>query len=134
MFARLISHAARLVAMLAISLQAMLPGMVSVAQANGIDLAQYICLTPGEEPSAEAQAAALRLAEIIGYDLPEDHSSGDTHCPFCTLAQGAPLPPRVLVAAPFSFAITHDFVLYEPGLHILAQGPPLGSRGPPSHI
>ncbi|WOR14432.1 DUF2946 domain-containing protein [Hyphomonas sp. FCG-A18] len=133
MLERLASRVTRLLAMLAISLQIMLPGMVSVAQANGIELGQYICLIPGEEPSDEIKDAARRIAEIVG-DIPEEEPLDAEHCPFCTIAHGAPLPACTLVTIPLSFALVQDFVLYEPGLLIPAQGPPLGSRGPPSHI
>ena len=127
MLERFVSPIARLLAILALCLQVMLPGVVSVAHANGVDLSQYICLTPGEEPSTEVKAAAQRIAEIVG-DAPAEEPLSDNHCPLCTIAHGAPLPIRTLITAPLIFAIDQDFILYEPGLLILAQGPPLGSE------
>lgn len=133
MLFRLANGAARLLAVLAIGLQGLLPGAVSMAEANGVDYARYLCLTPDAEPSAESKAAAKELARLLGGEVPgEDHSQGD--CPLCTLVQTALLAEPVLLQAPRLQAAETPAVRYEPGLVHLPQGPPLGSRAPPVHI
>ena len=123
---------ARFLAMLAIILQVFLPGTMAVAESNGVDVSRFMC-APSGEISLETYAAAERIAKLLGEDLPDDPPSGD-HCPLCTLVHGVPLPEPTALDAPTAFAREQAFVQFEPGLVREAQGPPLGSRGPPSHI
>ena len=125
--------APHLLAAIAACLQIFLPGVMSVARANGIDVTRYICITPGVEASAEAQAVAAEVAALLGEDNQSNLASVD-HCPLCTFAQGAPLPAPALVDVPCHYEVSENwFDRYEPGRIQEAQGPPLGSRGPPSH-
>jgi hypothetical protein len=123
---------ARYLAMIAIVLQAVLPGSIVVAEANGVDVSRFIC-APSGEMSRESKVAAERIARLLGEDLPEE-TPFDGHCPLCTLVHGVPLPEPVIFAGPTALPVKLLFVRYEPGLVRKAQGPPLGSRGPPSHI
>lgn len=123
---------ARLLAMLAIVLQALLPGSIAVAEARGVDVSRFMCAPTGEM-SPETRAAAERIARLLGEDLPDEQPSGE-HCPLCTLVHGVPLPEPASLNAPPAFEREQAFIRFEPGLVHRAQGPPLGSRGPPSHI
>ena len=118
--------------MLAIAMQVLLPASLAVAKVSGVDVSQYYC-APSGSLTPQSRAMAEQLAKILGENLP-DETSGDGHCPFCTLAHSAPLPAVTTLAAPAIYSHTHVFVRYTPGLVRKAQGPPLGSRGPPSHI
>lgn len=123
---------ARFLAMLAIVLQAFLPGSVAVAESNGLDVSRFMC-APFGETSPETRAAAERIAKLLGEDLPDEQPSGG-HCPLCTLVHGVPLPEPAAIVAPTAFPREQVFVRFEPGLVREAQGPPLGSRGPPPLI
>ena len=123
-------RAASFFAVLAIVLQGLLPGTLAVAESNGVDVSRFICASSGQV-SAEAKAAIEELAKLLGEETPERHSF-DGHCPLCTLVQAMPLPEPVTVAAAAELALVADHVRYEPGSLVHeAQGPPLGSRGPP---
>lgn len=118
--------------MLAIVLQAFLPASIAVAESSGFDVSRFVC-APSGEMSPETRAAAERIAKLLGEDLPAEQPSGD-HCPLCTLVHGVPVPEPAAFDAPTAFPREQPFVRFEPGLVREAQGPPLGSRGPPSHI
>lgn len=123
---------ARLLAVLAVSLQAMLPGALAHAEAKGADVSRYICASGGQI-SPEMRAAVQLLADLAGDPTPaEDPSLGD--CPLCTLVHGVPLPQPVAIPAPT--ALVQGVNLVRRGLAIsgAVQGPPLGPRGPPTHI
>ncbi|MBA3067388.1 MAG: DUF2946 domain-containing protein [Hyphomonas sp.] len=126
-----VQAAARFLAILAVVLQVLLPGTLAVAQSQDIDLSRYLC-APDDQMSAQARAMAERLAGVLDDEAP-DHLIPDGHCPLCTLVQAAVLPDPVLVAAPVRFISETGFVRYVPAFVHKAQGPPLGSRGPPAH-
>mgnify|MGYP006273766765 CR=1 FL=1 len=128
-------HVVRILAMLALTLQVSLPGLVAVGESRGIDVARYICLAPDAEASPEDVAAARQLAALLGE--PVEHSGSDTwgHCPVCSLAQLAPLPTPSTISEP----VVHtpapcgsDFSF--PTLTLKATGPPVGTRAPPVFI
>ena len=122
----------RFIAMVLIALQAVMPGTVAIAQPNAIDFSRYLC-APSDELSPESRAAVEQIAILLGEAPPGAPHSGD-HCQMCTLAHGAPLPKPVTVDAPVFYPREHIFVRFQPGLIRKAQGPPLGSRGPPSPL
>lgn len=122
----------RFLAVVLIALQALLPGTAAIAQPGDIDFSRYIC-APSGDLSPQSRAAAEKIARLLGEMPAEESHSGD-HCPMCTLAHGAPLPKPVTVDAPVFYPREHIFVRFQPGLIRKAQGPPLGSRGPPSPI
>lgn len=123
-------RAASFLAVLAIVLQGLLPGTLAVAEANGVDVSRFIC-APSGQLSAEAKATIEALAKLLGDEAP-DHQPFDGHCPLCTLVHVMPLPEPVTMAVPAQLASVTDHVRYEPGRLVRkAQGPPLGSRGPP---
>lgn len=121
---------ARLLAVMAVTLQVLLPGSMAVAGANGGDLQVLMC-APSGEVTAEGRAATERLAILLGGEQP-DEAPADEHCAQCTLPYAVPVADRTLVAAPFRFTAKVEPCSYQPGLVHRAQGPPLGSRAPPS--
>ena len=126
-------NAAVFLAMLAIVLQALLPGTLAVAGSNGVDVSRFICASSGQL-SVEAKAAIEEFAKLVGDEAP-DRQPFDGHCPLCTLVHVMPLPEPVTVAAPAELALVAACVCYEPGVFVQkAEGPPLGSRGPPLHL
>ncbi len=118
--------------MLAILLQAVLPGAMAAADPKGLDVSRFIC-APSGELTPETRAAAERIARLLGEHSPAEPQS-DGHCPLCTLAHDMPLAEPAAIAAPFIFSHKQVLLRFEPGLVRRAQGSPLGSRGPPSHI
>jgi hypothetical protein len=120
---------ARLLAVMAVTLQMLLPGSLAVAGTNGGDLSRLMC-APSGEISAGARAAAARLADITGEQRP-DPTPSDDHCPLCTLPYAAAPNAPAFVPAPCRFAVEVELIPYQPGLIYRAQGPPLGSRAPP---
>ena len=122
----------RLLAMLAITLQIFLPGTLAVTESNGVDVSQFMC-APLSEMSAETRAATKQIAKLLGEDLPDEKAYGE-HCPLCTFVHGAPLPEPAAITIPAAFARETVFVRFEPSWVRQAQGPPLGSRAPPSLI
>ena len=124
---------ARFLAVLAISLQVLLPGTLAIAESNGVDVSRLICV-PSGQLSPEAKAAIQQIADLLVDEAPEQQPS-DGHCPLCTLVHVVPLPEPVTVAEPAEFASVTDYACYEPCRIVRkAQGPPLGSRGPPRHL
>ena len=125
------SHAASWLAALAVLAQVFLPGALAVAEARGVDVSRFTCGSSGQA-SAQAKAAAERIAAIIGEGLPE-RQAFDGHCPLCALAVGTPLPEPVKLAAHLAPTAGAGLVRHNSGLVHRPQGPPLGSRGPPPH-
>ena len=121
---------ARVLAILAIVLQGLLPGTLAFAEANGVDVSRFICASSGPV-SAEAKAAIEELAKLLGEEVP-DPQPFNGHCPLCTLVHAIPLPELLTLSVPAEHASVADPGRYEPGsLRQKTQGPPLGSRGPP---
>ena len=121
--------AARFLAVFAIALQMLLPGSVALAQARGVDTSSYIC-APSGVTSPEVRAFAAQFAALTG-EAPHKAPLSDGHCPFCTASHGAPIPQPAQIGAPLRFAriIHHPSRAAAPVRR--AQGPPVGSRGPP---
>ena len=129
MFGRI--HLLRLLATAIASLQAFLPGVLAFANSQGVDVSKYICTMPGQEISEASKAAAMELAAFIGSQDEETEISSE--CGFCTLANSFTLQEQAAVGIPTQYVQHRGYALYEPGLVIEAQGPPIGSRGPPAH-
>lgn len=120
-------------ALLAVVLQVLLPGTLAFAEPSGFDASRLICVSSGQM-SADAKAALEEIAELLGEDVP-DRQPYNGHCPFCTLVHAMHLPEPVTLAAPAEQASVTDPVRYQPGgFARKAQGPPLGSRGPPARL
>jgi len=124
--------AARFLAAIAVCLQIFMPAALLSAESHGSDLPQYLCSAPGSPTSTQSAAAALELAELFGEpDQSGLHTNG--HCPLCTLVHGMPLPSPLVLDAPASHAVETPPVLHPTDVISRFQGPPLGSRGPPTH-
>lgn len=124
---------ARYLAVIAISLQALLPAAAALIQPEGVDVARYLCLPQQSDNDAALNAVAGDLRKLLQQDSPLE-AALDGHCPFCTLVDPFALPAVLslktwragsFVGAPFG--------TYDPGLFHLALGPPLGPRAPPFH-
>lgn len=128
-----IHNTTRLFAILAVVVQALLPGALAAARSNGTgDVARFIC-APSGELSSEIKAATAQFLELMGDETPDDQSSSDGHCPLCPLVAGALLPEPVAPAARLRFTTNARYFSRNVGFARSAQGPPLGSRGPPRH-
>lgn len=123
------SFAVRLLAAVLVLLQAALPASLAMAAESGVDPSRFIC-SPSGQLTPEAKAAAEQIARLLG-EVPDDSPDVEDHCPHCTLAQQAALPVLVQHIAPTRSADHKIFLRHERGLVHEAQGPPLGSRGPP---
>ena len=123
------SRAARVFAILAVLVHALLPGSLAVAEAKSVDLSRYIC-APGGPLSATAQAAAAQLAAVLIDEAPERDRFED-HCPLCTLGVSTPPPQRARLSEPTALAGDARLTCDDPALALKPQGAPLGSRGPP---
>lgn len=123
-------NTARVIAILSICFQVMLPSAMAVAQSNGINIASYLCTPSGNAPSAEAVQAISEAMYVLGEDMSDDAPLGE-HCSLCTLSLGTDLPNPEQVATFVFYASASIYLPYQIGLAHLAQGPPRHSRGPP---
>lgn len=127
------SLAARLLTVLAVCAQLLVPVGLSAAHARGLDGSGLLCAKGGAPLSAEARAAALDLARLLGADDPaQTQASG--HCQHCTAVHALLLPQPPRLAAPALFVADTVLPLRAPHIVPKAHSPALGSRGPPSHI
>jgi hypothetical protein len=131
MMSKRVSNVGRFLATLAMVLQALLPGTLAVAESQGVDVSRFVC-APSGEFSPQSRKTAERLAALFG-DEPPDDEHADEHCPLCTLSHTVLLIAPVNLVAPIRPNNTPVLARYSPGLVYEARGPPLGSRGPPSH-
>ena len=118
-------------AVLAVVLQVLLPVTLAFAEPSGFDASPVICVSSGQM-SAEAKAAVEEIGKVLGEEA-SDRQPIDGHCPLCTLVHAVDLPKPVALAAPLEQVSVSDPVRYQTGgFARKAQGPPLGSRGPPA--
>ena len=134
MYRQPIRFLARILAISALCLQLLLPATVAMAQENGVDVSQYICVTPGVQPSAKVKAQAARLAALTSDTDDQKPLAYSGHCPLCSIAHCAPLPTAPDITLPAGLRLPRVYTSYESGIVYEAQGPPVGSRGPPSLI
>ena len=117
----------RHLAILALLMQLIAPA--ALASRPGLDLAGFLCPAFGalsEEAAAEAEAL---LSDLLG-DRQED-SRKTSHCPFCVLVHGVPLPEHHLTQL---IVFRHQAVTtprFETVIVYRPHGPPLGLRAPP---
>lgn len=131
MWGSLIASLARLLAVLALVTQALMPAaMASAAQRAPGSPFLHFCATPGDGPGAQkigAELSALladKAGEAPSADLPHD-------CGDCLLASLVPVPEPAQLAMPLSRSVPADTPLYEVRFAAAPRGPPLGSRAPP---
>lgn len=118
--------------MVAVTLQALLPGTLAFAEAKGVDVSRFLC-APAGEISPEMRAAVKLLADLAGEPTPAEDPF-EEHCSLCTLVHGAPLPQPAAIPPPTAFL--QGVLPVRPGLGFphAVEGPPIGARGPPSHL
>ncbi|AXE63431.1 hypothetical protein BBF93_03750 [Hyphomonas sp. CACIAM 19H1] len=122
---------ARLLAVVALLIQAVMPWAMAAAAERSPDLVAHYCSTPGETAGAVAIGAELSklLAEKEGKKTQGDppHDCGD-----CVLGQPVPVPDAVTFKAPVMQPVSADVALFEVRFVKVARGPPLGARAPPA--
>ena len=122
---------ARLLAVLALLIQAVMPWAMASAAQRAPELVAHYCSTPGEEPGAKTLGAELSrlLAEKEGKQTQGDppHDCGD-----CVLGQPVPVPVVAVLGVPAMAPVAEDATLFEVRFVEPARGPPLGARAPPS--
>ena len=123
----------RLLAAIAVILQAVLPGSIAHAHSDGWDVSDLICATPAQL-APESRANVHKLMDLLDDRRPSDLPLDDEHCALCVIAQSATLAEPVILSEPANALVEDDIIRFQTGLVNKAHGPPLGSRGPPSHI
>lgn len=121
-------------AMLAFVLRALVPAgfMPGMDAGHGGPLVLMLCNAAGEETSLALDFSDLVAEKDHGADS-ERMSSQD--CPFGMVAAQAMLPTADIVLQLASVAASELPVAFYFGpWPISAQGPPLGSRAPPTHL
>jgi hypothetical protein len=122
---------ARVLAVLALLIQAVMPWAMASAAQRAPDLVAHYCSTPGEDPGAVSLGAELSklLAEKEGKQTQGDppHDCGD-----CVLGQPVPVPVAAGFKVPAMAPVAEDAPLFEVRFVETARGPPLGARAPPA--
>ena len=126
----LVQYGARLMAVLALLIQAVMPFAMAAAATRAPDLLAHYCSTPGETPGAVAigQDLADLLAEKEGKKTQTDppHDCGD-----CVLGHPVPVPELAAVCVPVFQSVPADMPVFETGFVEDIRGPPVGARAPP---
>jgi hypothetical protein len=120
----------KVLALLALTLQVILPGSAPTGRSGEFDVGRFIC-APSGQVSAEMRSAAERLAILLDEDAPEKMQS-EGHCFLCNIVHTAPLPGPFLTGELARRAPDFNYAVYDPGFVRKAQGPPVGQRGPPT--
>lgn len=122
---------ARVLAVLALLIQAVVPWAMASAAQRAPDLVAHYCSTPGEDAAAVSLGAELSklLAEKEGKQTQGDppHDCGD-----CVLGQPVPVPVAAGFRVPAMAPVAEDAPLFEVRFVETARGPPLGARAPPA--
>lgn len=122
----------RCVLALSIVLQVTAPAGFAERQSGQINIHDIYC-TPSGDLSDAAKTATERLLKIL-EKVPEDEDGAHSgHCSLCTLSAMAVLPDFVAYHSSLTYLFKRVVPRYEPGLIHRPNGPPLGSRSPPSH-
>ncbi len=123
---------ARLLALLALISQALMPGAMAAAMSRPGDVPAFVCAMPGQEEAKAASALGAELASLLADKAADDAPAVDHDCHDCVLGQTAALPDVASVAAPVLYTVAADVSpCAEPRFWAVPRGPPLGSRAPP---
>ncbi|MEQ9506795.1 MAG: hypothetical protein RLO80_11040 [Hyphomonas sp.] len=123
---------ARLLALLALLSQALMPGAMAAAMSRPGDVPAFVCAMPGQDEDKGASALGAELASLLADKAAGDAPALDHDCHDCVLGQTAALPDVASLAAPALYAEAADvFPRAEPRFWTVPRGPPLGSRAPP---
>lgn len=111
----------------------LLPSAVSFDAKYSTDLSTLLCSPSGQPLGPSAEAALKDLSVFLG-DTDNDTVPLNKHCEMCTLSTIVlPSPEHSACAATFTKQ-PPTYIAFEPGLVHKAQGPPSGSRAPPTSI
>ena len=111
----------------------LVPSALSFAASNNTDLSSLLCSPSGQPLSPSAEAALRDLSILLG-ETDNETAPPNEHCEMCTLSTIAlPSPEQSPCAATFKKQ-PPIYIAFETGLVHKAQGPPSGSRAPPSSI
>lgn len=123
---------ARVLAMLALVAQALMPGAMAAAMSGPGDRPAFVCAMPGKDMSQGARAIGADLANLLADKAASELPDESHDCHDCVLAQGAALPSVAAVVAPvFSAPVPDISPRSEVRFWAVPRGPPLGSRAPP---
>lgn len=112
-----------------LALLAQLIAPAALASRPGVDVAGFLCASLGTlSGEALADAEAL-LSDLIGERQEDNRDT--SHCPFCILVHGVPLPEHHLT--PLTVLEHREITAprFETPAVYRPQGPPLGLRAPP---
>ncbi len=123
---------ARVMAMLALMSQALMPGAMAAAMSRPGDVPAIVCAMPDKDMSASARALGADLANLLADKAASDQPENSHDCHDCVLAQGATLPMVAAVDTPAFSAPAPEFApRNDARFWAVPRGPPLGSRAPP---
>lgn len=123
---------ARVLAMLALVTQALMPGAMASAMSRPGEVPAFVCAMPGKNMSAGASTLGADLANLLADKASGDLPDESHDCHDCVLAQCATLPAVAAVSAPaFSAPVPEIAPRAEGRFWAMPRGPPLGSRAPP---
>ena len=123
---------ARVLAMLALVTQALMPGAMASAMSRPGEVPAFVCAMPGKNMSAGASTLGADLANLLADKASGDLPDESHDCHDCVLAQCATLPAEAAVSAPaFSAPVPEIAPRAEVRFWAMPRGPPLGSRAPP---
>ncbi len=120
----------RLLVLLALISQALMPGAMAAASSRSGDVPAVLCAMQDGMGGA-ATGTGSELARLIAEKSKSDQPDTDHDCPACTLSQTAALPQPVVLTAPLTDASAQTAPLYEVRFAHVPRGPPVGSRAPP---
>jgi hypothetical protein len=123
---------ARLLALLALATQAVMPGAMAAASTQNGDPGAIICAMPGTDIHGTSHAVGSDLAELIASKSSPAPSDTDHDCPACVIAQTATLPEPVVLKSPITGSVSQTAPVFEVRFAHVPRGPPLGSRAPPA--
>ena len=128
-------HLARLLAAIAICLQAFMPGMMAHAShQQHVDPSHLMCL---QSPTLSEAEKAI-IAELVSAMEPEskspDKTGHDGHCALCAFSHAVPLPTPDFPILALRYERARMEPLYQAGIVHPPQGPPVGSTGPPQTL
>jgi len=121
-------------ALLAFVLRALVPMgfMPGMDAHHGNQVVLMLC-----NPAGEESTFTLDLDDELAQaaDHTQDEGMSAQHCPYCLASAQAMLPTADIVLHVASVAASDvPLAVYTGPLPISAQGPPLGSRAPPTHL
>lgn len=130
----LVSRIARIMALLALATQGLMPGMMAAAHTGNPDVPAILCAMPdGTMPDASSGVGS-ELAKLIAKKTQSDKTDMDHDCPACVVAQTATLPAILVLKEPVKDNVAQTAPVFEVRFAQVPRGPPVGSRAPPEFL